>query len=90
LLLQFRVISKKKIGLTVKDLTRKLLILVELNDPSRESRMHTHYSIQSHDWVGSQHEVLRVALLALIWIVEHVFLVESHLSVLCDIFRLEC
>ena len=50
--------------------------------------MNTHYAVKCHDWVRSKDKVLRVALLALVWIKEHILLVKRQLSLLSDMLRL--
>ena len=82
LLLQLGVVAQEQIRLTVKDLTRQLGILVEVDLACGESRVNANHTVKCHYWVWSEHEVLGVALLTFVWIEEHILLVKSQLSLL--------
>ena len=49
--------------------------------------MYANNTVESHDWIRAQHEILAISLLGLIRIVEHVFLMQDHFSVLSHILR---
>ena len=85
LLLQLRVVPEEQVGLTIQDFTGHFGVLVEEDLASGELGVDADYAVESHDGIGPQDELLRVALLRLIWVVQHGLLMEEQFSVLGDI-----
>ena len=70
-------ISKQEVSLTIENLTGQLSVFVKTNDSCRVTWMDADDSIKRHDGIRSQDEVLGVALLRLVGIVQHVLLMHD-------------
>ena len=85
LLLKLRVVAEQKVCLAVENLTCELSIFVKVALACTEMRMDSYNAVKSHNWIWSEHKVLGIALLGLVWIVQHILLMQCQISFLCDI-----